>query len=210
MIYPISQGPWTVKTLITDYLSWDIPRRIVAFRNAWQIDDVRLPTPELFLSHEPPSLDHWPTITTMQMAMTRAVRADYSGGLNPIYMCTYAMRTYIWVRADGADLVTESRDRLTAVVRTALLDRPCLVASLVNGNHEVLLDETTLREEYSDITFVKGDRAVAGAYISYDVTLQETITRADIAELSEIQVSYDSGTGELTELDENVVTQIIV
>jgi hypothetical protein len=120
------------------------------------------------------------------------------------------MRTYIWVRADGADLVTESRDRLTAVVRTALLDRPCLVASLVNGNHEVLLDETTLREEYSDITFVKGDRAVAGAYISYDVTLQETITRADIAELSEIQVSYDSGTGELTELDENVVTQIIV
>jgi hypothetical protein len=212
--YSIQQGPWTPKQLVSDYLAWDLPRRITAFRNEWQMDDERLPTPEYYLPYEPPSLDHWPTVITVQLSTSEIVRADYSGKLNPIYRCTYAMRTYVWLRATSPEGVTESRDRLTAVIRSSLLDRPCFAIGTSHSNHEVLLDETSLREEYSDITYVKGDRAVAGAYLSYNVQIEEIVARADIAELTQVQVQYDaSGNAAAnieTELDENVLTQIIV
>lgn len=213
MSYAIQQGPWTPKTLITDYLAWDLPRRIVAFRNEWQMDDQRLPTPEYYLPYEPPSLDHWPTIITVQISTSEIVRSDYSGGLNPVYRCTYAMRTYLWLKHESPEGVTESRDRLTAVVRSALLDRPCLALGTAHTKHEVLLDEGTLREEYSDITYVKGDRAVAGSYLSYNVQIEETLARANIAELSAMQIQYDASGNANAEmssgLDQNVLTQII-
>lgn len=212
MTYAIQQGPWTPKQLVTEYLAWDLPRRIIAFRNEWQMDDERLPSPVHYLPYEPPALDHWPTIITVQLSTSEIVRSDYAGGLNPVYRCTYAMRTYVWLRSESAEGVTESRDRLTAVIRSSLLDRPCFALGTSHANHEVLLDETTLREEYSDITYVKGDRAVAGAYLSYNVTIEEIVARADIAELSEVQVQFDASgnrVAELTELDENVLTQVI-
>jgi len=103
-------------------------------------------------------------------------RIDYVDGANPVYRTAYNMRTYVWVRQDHAELATESRDRLTTVIRSALLDRASLVAA-DDIDHDLLLDETSLREEYSDITYVKGDRAVCGAFLGYTLNLNEAITR---------------------------------
>jgi len=112
------------------------------------------------------------------------LRTDYTDGLNPVYRVAYNMRTYVWVRQGSAELATESRDRLVTVVRASLLDRQSLV-SLDDEDHDLLLDETTLREEYSDITYVKGDRAVCGAFLAYTIHLNEAITRRNIFDPTE-------------------------
>lgn len=174
-------GPWSAKQYVSLYLKSDIPRRIIGYRNLWQLDDRRLPTPEAYFPYEPPAIDVWPMVITVQLSTPSIERADYADGLNPVYRCTYNMRTYLWVRQDSAEMVTESRDRLLTVLRSALLDRPCLVAGDTHSEHDILIDETTMREEYSDITYVKGERAVAGGFLSYDLSLYEAIVRSDIA-----------------------------
>ena len=184
-------GAWSAKNFVTNYLALDVPERLVAYRNRWQLDDVRLPSPEQFLSYEPPGLDTWPTIYTLQTNTANIERADFTIAADPIYRVTYNMRTYVWVRDIGvvggeiaAHQVTEIRDRMTTVVRSSLLDHPSMQRSetiyFPSLNVDVLLDETTLREEYSDITNVKGDRAVAGSYLSYEFSCYEVIPRTRI------------------------------
>jgi hypothetical protein len=187
------EGPWEAKKFVTQYLKLDIPERLVKYRNYWQLDDERLPTPELFLSHEPLGLDHWPTITTIQMGTSKLERVDYINfSADPVYRVTYNLRTYVWVRGIGPEEVTETRDRLTAVVRSALLDHPSMVRSeekwFPSINVESRLDETTMKEEWSDLTYVKGDRIVAGAFIAYEFSLNETIMRDHNGSVSEFDI----------------------
>lgn len=208
--YSLPEGPWEVKKLVNDYLKWDLPRRIQIFRDHWNLDDALLPIPEKYHAYEPPALDHWPMIITLQLAMSRAERIDYMSGLNAVYRCTYNMRTYVWVRGESPEEAVESRDRLTTVVRSALLDHACLGLGLSHATDQILLDEGTLREEYSDVTYVSGNRVVAGAYLSYNINLDEAMIRADISEVTEIQVQYDGGSAELPDIAENVFTQIII
>lgn len=169
-------GAWTAKEYVTSYLETDLPDRIIGYRNLWNLDSDRLPVPEKYLSYEPPSLDHWPMVITVALSTPSMTRIDYVDGMNPVYRSAYNMRTYVWVRQDHAELATESRDRLVTVLRAAMLDRASLV-SLDDEEHDLLLDETTLREEFSDITYVKGDRAICGAFLGYTIYLNEAITR---------------------------------
>ena len=177
-------GPWSAKEYVSSYLQVDLPKRIVSYRNLWNLDDNRLPLPEKYLPYEPPALDHWPMVITVNLSTPQMLRTDYTDGLNPVYRVAYNMRTYVWVRQGSAELATESRDRLVTVVRASLLDRQSLV-SLDDEDHDLLLDETTLREEYSDITYVKGDRAVCGAFLAYTIHLNEAITRRNIFDPTE-------------------------
>jgi hypothetical protein len=209
MTYPTQEGPWTVKTLISSYLEWDLPRRILDYRETWSIDDERLPIPEYYLPFEPAALDHWPTVLTVQLSTQGFERIDYANGLNPVYRVSYSMRTYVWTKHDRPDGVTESRDRLTTVVRAALLDRPCFVKGTSHSGHALALDETSLREEYSDITYVKGERAVAGAYLAYTVTLDETLARADIANLDEINLSVDATGNRQADIEDDLVADVV-
>lgn len=188
------EGPWQVKKFITDYLAADLPERLVAFRNAWQLDDLRLPDPVKYLAFEPIGLDEWPMIHTVQMNTRLMQRVDYENySTDPVYRITYNMRTYIWVRGETAEETTESRDRLTVVVRSALLDHPSMVKSedlyFPSVTSEVMLDETSLREEYSDLTYVKGQRVVAGAYLAYEFSLNEPIRRFKNGDVSSFSIS---------------------
>lgn len=212
MTYSVQQGPWLVKNLITDYLAHDLPRRIVAFREAWGIDDEKLPIPERYHAYEPPALDHWPMIITVQLSTSNIQRIDYADGANAVYRCTYGIRTYLWTRAETPEGVTETRDRLAVVVRAALLDHPCLqrtIEGLHGPGHQLLLDERSLREEYSEVTVVKGDRRVAGAFLSYDVILDEMLGREPIGEVGEIDLEFDAGSAFGGELTPQVTTRII-
>jgi hypothetical protein len=172
-------GPWSAKEYVSSYLQEDLPKRINGYRNLWQLDSDRLPLPEKYFSYEPPALDYWPMLITVALATPSMTRIDYTDGMNPVYRVAYNMRTYIWVRQDHAELATESRDRLTTVVRSALLDRQSLVSADDEG-HDLLVDETSMREEFSDITYVKGDRAVTGSFIAYTLLLNEAITRPNL------------------------------
>ena len=50
-------------------------------------------------------------------------RQGYAYDYDPNYRVVM-MRTYVWVRATGENVVTEQRDNLTTIVREALLDGP--------------------------------------------------------------------------------------
>lgn len=186
----VMYGPHFAKQYVTDYLSLDIPVRIIDFRNAWNMDDISLPSPVKYLTYEPIALDEWPTIITVAISTNSMEREDFLDG-NPIYRVTYSMRTYVWVRTEGSNETTFMRDRLTTVLRTALLDYPCLKAQDTTDFFQVQIDEGSLREEYSDLTLLKGDRVLAGAYLSYDLTLREIVSRRDLGTVNELQIETE-------------------
>jgi hypothetical protein len=192
------QGAHNAKLFVSSFLEGDMPRRLSDYRYAlreegkWFIDDETLPNPKRYLAYEPLALDEWPTIITLAMSTNSIVRSDYVPGImDPLYRVTYAMRTYVWVRAEGEEACTLMRDRLTTVVRSALLDHPCLRINDPENYLEVMIDEGTMREEFSDLTLLKGDRVLAGAFISYDMTLNERITRAPIGTVTQFGVETE-------------------
>lgn len=179
-------GAHYAKEVVNDYLKYDIPRRLVRYRNAWGVDDYTLPEPQKYLVYEPIALDHWPTLITVVISTNSFDRMMNYGGGDPLYRVSYSMRTYIWAKTEGSEEVTLMRDRLSTVVRSALLDSPCM-KGLSQPVVDVMLDESTMREEFSDLTLIKGDRVLAGAYIGYDLYLNELVYRQPIGEVTEIE-----------------------
>lgn len=192
----LMQGSHSAKQYVTTYLQEDIPTRLINYRNGWGVDDAILPSPAEYLTYEPLALDAWPSIITVAINAKSFTRLQYDGTtLDPLYRVAYGMRTYIWVRTEGSYESTLMRDRLTTVIRSALLDYPCL--SRVDTAREARVEETTLSEEYSDLTLLKGDRVLAGAFIGYDLLLDEVITREDFGTVTEYDLEV-IGSGDLS------------
>lgn len=168
-------GPRLAKNYVSNYLANDLPARLIAYRNHWNLSDSQLPTPVLYLSHEPFALDRWPTLITMVINTRSVTRTGYEYDYDPSFRVTYEMRTYVWVRDAGAEVVTAQRDNLTTVVREALMDGPSLSQYDTSVPCYPKIDESTIREEFSDLTLIKGERLLAGAYVAYDLTLDEVI-----------------------------------
>lgn len=150
----LMHGAHFAKDYVSSYLQNDLPKRVVRYRNGWDLSDTELPTPLKFYTHEPLALDVWPTIITVAISTTRFDRMGFDGP-DPLYRVNYAMRTYVWCRAVGADEATIARDRLTAVVRSALLDYPCLQAVDPRQSFQVMIDESSMREEFSKSPYLK-------------------------------------------------------
>ena len=183
----LMHGPQYAKQYVTNYLERDLPIRLVSYRNGWGTDDITLPTPVKYLSYEPIALDDWPTIITVVMSTNRFERIDFDRH-NPIYRVTYSMRTYVWVRTEYSEECTTMRDRLTVVVRSALLDHPCMKATDPRESWMARIDETTIREEFSDLTLLKVDRVLAGSFIGYDLTIDEVVARETLGTISLIDL----------------------
>lgn len=192
----LMHGAQFAKQYINNYLTLDIPTRLIDYRNGWNLSSTDLPTPEEFITHEPLALDSWPTIITIAISTNRLERIGY-GNADPLYRVEYQMRTYVWVRAEGSQECTEMRDRLTTVVRSALLDYPCLKATDPNDFFRIMIDESSMREEFSDLTLLKGDRMLAGSYVAYNIQMDEIVSRKSLGTVDEIILKeYSSGSGE--------------
>ena len=186
------QGPHKAKYFVNSYLELDLPTRLVKYRNDWNVDDEELPEPTKYLVHEPIAIDHWPTLITVAISMNGLVRSDYTRVFDPQFRVDYAMRTYVWVKDDSAELCTIKRDRLTTVLRSALLDTPSLNRCGDEEHLEVMIDEGSIREEYSDLTLIKGERVMAGSYIAYTMTVNEVSTLATLSDSSTYEVEVES------------------
>jgi hypothetical protein len=184
-------GAHFAKQYVNNYLKVDIPTRIINYRNGWNLDDVALPTPVSFFIYEPIALDSWPTIITVAMSTNRMERIGYSGA-NPLYRVNYSMRTYVWVRDVGSEEATLMRDRLTTVVRSALLDYPCMKATDPQDTFKAMIDESGMQEQFSDLTLLKGDRVMAGAYLSYDLSIDEVVDRLPLGTVSTIDLELST------------------
>jgi hypothetical protein len=64
------------------------------------------------------------------------------------------------------------------------MDKPCLKRYDIETNADILIDESSLREEFSDLTLIKGDRVLAGSYLGYDLILNEVIYRDQVAPIT--------------------------
>lgn len=174
------QGPHQAKYFVNSYLESDLPGRLIKYRNAWNLDDEELPDILKYLSYEPIAIDHWPTLITVAISMNGLERKAYTGAFDPQFHVQYLMRTYIWVKDDSSEQCTDKRDRLVTVLRSALLDSPSLNRCAEEENVYAMIDEGTIREEYSDLTLIKGERVMAGAYLSYTLTINETSSLATL------------------------------
>jgi hypothetical protein len=183
-------GPAKAKNYINDFLEIDIPKRIINYRNEWNLDDFRLPDIAKFMTYEPMAMDTWPVLITVAISTKSFNRESFTPGNDPTYRVIYGMRSYVWVRAQGSDEVTFMRDNLTTVLRSALLDYPSFKSYDKENTFQAVMNESTLTEEFSDLTLIKGDRVLAGAYLSYDLAMTETVTRQPIGTVNEIDVSY--------------------
>ena len=169
-------GSRTAKQFVTNYLAADLPSRLVNYRNYWNLTADQLPDPVMYANYEPFALDRWPTIITLVMGTDSIERVGYSGVGEPQLHVAYDMRTYVWIRATGTQVVTDQRDNLTTVVREALMDHPSLSAYDTDVPCSPKIDEGTIVEQFSDLTLIKGERLLAGSFIGYTLTLDETIT----------------------------------
>jgi hypothetical protein len=181
----LMQGAQFAKSYVNTYLTCDLPNRLNRYRNGWNLDDRELPEPELYLTYEPIALDHWPMIITVVISGNRFERMMLGSQGDPLYRVSYSMRTYIWTKTEGSEAVTLMRDRLTTVVRSAFLDRPSLNRHDDTYGCDAYIDESGLVEEFSDLTLIKGERVLAGAYLGYDLVLNEIIYRDQIKDMSE-------------------------
>lgn len=187
----LMNGAHFAKKYVNDYLKIDIPTRLVDYQNGWALDNQQLPEPEQYIIHEPLALDRWPSIITTVLTTNELERIGFDNG-DPLYRVSYSMRTYVWVRTEGSEECTLMRDRMTTIVRSALLDYPCLRAYDSRTSFRALIDESTIREEFSDITLLKGDRVMAGAYVSYTLQIDEVVMRKDHARVQEIEFDTSS------------------
>lgn len=185
------QGAFNAKLFVNDYLETDLPDRLLRYRNAWNLDDESLPDPLKYLVHEPIAIDHWPTVITVVISMTGLDRNDYTSEMDPIYFVNYSMRTYVWVKDDSSLECTAKRDRLVAVMRASFLDTPSLNLCAEPNNLSVMIDEGSIREEYSDLTQIKGERMMAGAYISYNLRISEFVEADSLGTASDIRTEVD-------------------
>jgi hypothetical protein len=55
-----------------------------------------------------------------------------------------------------------------------------------------MIDEGSIREEFSDLTLLKGDRIMAGAYISYNMEIDEVVSRKPIGVVSSIDLEIEA------------------
>ena len=181
-------GAAAAKQFVNSYLEEDLPSRLITYRNHWHVDEDALGEPLKYLTYEPVALDHWPTLITLALSTSNINRFDYTSEMDPVYRVRYTMRTYVWVKADNATECTENRDNLTTVVRSALLDHAGL-RTVDRESCDAVVDEGTMREEFSDLTLIKGERVMAGAYVAYDLNINEVVVRKPIAEaLTSLQI----------------------
>jgi hypothetical protein len=185
-------GPAKAKNYMNDFLAYDMPQRLVKYRNEWGLDDFRLPDVAKFLTYEPLAMDTWPVIITVAISTKSFDRESFTPVNDPTFRVIYGMRTYVWVRAQGSEEVTFMRDNLTTVLRSALLDYPSLRSIDPEQTFQAVMNESTLTEEFSDLTLIKGDRVLAGAYLAYDLAMTETVTRQPIGTVNAIDVEYST------------------
>lgn len=181
-------GPQFAKKFVNDYLTVEIPKRLIKYRNYWGVSNADIPDPEQIIAYEPLALDRWPSIITVSISARQFNRVGHMRYGDPEYYVTYAMRTYVWARTEGAEETTVMRDRLMVVVRSALMDHPCL--KRYGAEREALIEESSINEQYSELTLLKGDRFLGGAYIAYDLRIEEPIVREKIADFEAFDIEY--------------------
>lgn len=187
------RGATAVRSAIVLYLSANIPELVDQARDDWDLNEYELPYPVGYDAYEPYALDKWPLIGVNIVQSGEFVRLDYDSAMSQKYLSKYTARVFTWVRtpmnSDETPMEPEYsqsirlRDDLAAVVRATLVRS----GSLGQPN-AIIFDESSLTEEYSEATGVKGDRFVSGVIHTFEVRIDESVPILGLGEANTIEV----------------------
>lgn len=173
------RGPAGIRTALAGFYRQWLPVHAPACREAWGLTDAQLPVPasvpddpraDGYFDRQPPALDRWPllAVTSGRRSHSETDRGDDG---SPIYRALYPIRVYVWVRAGGMDPTQLMRDNLGSAVAVTTLAHTNLGTA-----GALALEPSSLAVDFSDVSPVKGDRFVAGAYVGFNVHATETLT----------------------------------
>jgi hypothetical protein len=146
------------------------------------------PDPVAYLPTEPYSLDRWPMIAVAGVSTPSVRRTGYGEEPDAVsYDVTYSLRVFVWVNVEEFERAILHRDAYVGLVRACLLDAQTLKVA----DEALLLLEDTLNESYSDVTPVKGNRFVAGAFIGFNVRSREALARGSSGTVEHAIVETD-------------------
>lgn len=193
MTGPALRGATSVREIVAAYLTATIPTVVDKAREDWDLDEYQLPYPVAYDAYEPYALDKWPLLGINVVQAGNFNLVSFDTDMSQRYLTNYTARVFTWVRTpmneDEIPLEPEYsesirlRDDLSACVRVALLSNESL------GTLGVSLDPSSLTEEYSETTGVRGDRFVSGVVHSFTLTLHEAIPFTGIGAFDNIQVT---------------------
>lgn len=188
------RGATAVRMAVVDYLSVVVPAIIDQARTDWGMTEYQLPYPVAYDAYEPYALDRWPIIGVNITAASRFTRVDIDDSGGNEYLSQYNIRVFTWVRTpmDESESPIEPeysesirlRDDLAACVRASLLRS----GSLGQPN-AILFDETSMSEDYSEATGVKGDRFVAGTIHAFTIRFDESVPLIPLGNANTISVT---------------------
>lgn len=161
-------GPSLCRHIITDFLKVELPAALVHLRVEWDMDVESLPNPVKYVPYEPGKLDQWPTIAVVTgvESTTRRIEHGSEGGE---FVSTYPIEVYSWVNFENTGVTQDARDAMATALKVVLLENP----TFDRPQQDIVLNEATFEQRYSDMQKVKGDRFVAGSLSAFDVLVTE-------------------------------------
>lgn len=188
------RGATAVRDGVITYLAATVPVIVDQARIDWELDEYQLPYPVGYDAYEPYALDKWPLIGVNIVQSDNFIRLDYDGAMSQKYLSKYLVRVFTWVRTpmgiDETPMEPEYseairlRDDLAAVVRATLVRSGSL-----GQPGAFIFDESSLTEEYSEATGVKGDRFVSGVIHTFDLRVDESVPILGLGEANTIEIT---------------------
>lgn len=161
--------------MMATFLEQNLPPYMDLMRVEWALEFEDLPEPAAYLAREPgAALDRWPLVAvTASRARVRRLEEELHNDAT-VYDVTYTMRVFFWVREDGLARTLQRRDDLAQAMLQLLLDY-----QVVDDAQSARVNENTMSVEYSDATSAGGDRFISGAYLAFDLNVEEKLQRTD-------------------------------
>jgi len=176
------RGPSNARRAVADYLRGPaLQRTLERLRADWQLDEADLPAADVVSQVEPAALDRFPLIAVTSGGQRRLRRVDLLPDAD-VFSATYPVRVYVWVRESGRERVVDVRDDLATAVMVSLVEDVTL------GRSDMRVEDGAMSVEPSDVTPVHGDRFVAGAYVGFDLTVEEQLTRPALGVAAAVDV----------------------
>lgn len=144
----------------------------------------QLPSPQLFTTEERAGrlpFQDFPAILVVgrQLRSNQLLETQVAGD---VYLRGYVLRVYFWVRSPkGFAEVTIQRNRYSLALTELLLGRPSL-AQDAGG-----IDVGTLVEVPGESDTDDARRTIAGSYLEFQVTIEETVARAALGPVTGVR-----------------------
>jgi hypothetical protein len=175
------RGPDGPRDRLANFLVEALPRKIDLLRQAWTLDEGKLPDLGKLSSGELPEnlinsvSDAWIEVVNPRM-LPGLRRVDITPAGDPVYLTRFSCRIFVWALGLDWDMSLARRDNIAAAVKMVLLEFPTL--TLAGGDTGWVVLEETWSEEYGSPqrTSNQSGRCWCSAVLSVDVRAEQSLS----------------------------------